>query len=84
MTPSMVALWASQNLDRLITIDAGATLGGIAVDRNNVGYITDPFANAILVFDNIHELSSTRAAPDRTISGGQTELDSPTELTILE
>lgn len=62
--------------NRTLTVPASALLTAIAVDANGTGYIVDPANDAVYSYDNIANLNGA-FAPDRTIQGAQTQLDTP-------
>jgi hypothetical protein len=68
-----------------LTVPGVTFLAAIVVDSNDVGYIADvdPGSNAIYSYDNISTLNGN-LTPDRTIAGGNTQLDAPRALFLIE
>jgi hypothetical protein len=62
---------------------AGAAPTAIAVGPNGTGYIVDTANDAIYSYDSIATLNGT-LAPDRTIQGAQTQLDTPIRVYFLD
>ncbi len=66
-----------------LTVPGAVTLTAIAVDAAGTGYIVDAGANAVFAYDDIATLNGT-LAPDRTIQGGQTQLNQPIRVFLVE
>jgi hypothetical protein len=62
--------------DITLIVSGAGYLTAVAVDANGVGYIVDNTANAVYQYDNIATRNGT-FAPDRTITGGNTQLSNP-------
>jgi hypothetical protein len=62
--------------DIILVVQGAVSLTAIAVDADGVGYIVDAGANAVYQYDNIATRNGT-FPPDRTISGGLTQLNTP-------
>ena len=71
--------------DVSLTVAGATTLTAIAVDSANNGYIVDNEAGtgAVYGYDNIATRNGV-LPPDRTLTGGNTQLDGPIRVFLLE
>jgi hypothetical protein len=69
--------------DQILTIPGADTFGGLVVDSDGTGYISDAIRNEIYVY---HDIASRdgEEAPDGTIGGPRTGLSGPGDLALYE
>ncbi|MBI5866367.1 MAG: SMP-30/gluconolactonase/LRE family protein [Planctomycetes bacterium] len=69
--------------DVILTVTGAGSIRSVVVDSAGTGYITDSTTNAVYAYNNLAARNGT-LPPDRTISGGNTQMASPIRLFLLE